>query len=130
METHLTKSESDHALKPEWIRIPEAVRLTGLSRSKIYELMKSGLIRNSSFAELLRICFLLLRICFFNPAAPSPRIAPGWRGCRGGSAELGEGFWRATREEHELVPEVKGYQGRFYIYLVYLSWSVVGRVDN
>ena len=21
------------------------------------------------------------RICFFNPAAPSPRIAPGWRGC-------------------------------------------------
>ena len=24
---------------------------------------------------------LLLRICFFNPVAPSPRIAPGWRGC-------------------------------------------------
>ena len=25
---------------------------------------------------------LLLRICFFNPVAPSPRIAPGWRGCK------------------------------------------------
>ena len=23
---------------------------------------------------------LLARICFFNPAAPSPRIAQGWRG--------------------------------------------------
>jgi hypothetical protein len=26
--------------------------------------------------------WLLLRICFFNPATPSPRIAPGRRGCR------------------------------------------------
>ena len=24
----------------------------------------------------------LLGIRFFNPAAPSPRIAPGWRGCK------------------------------------------------
>ena len=24
---------------------------------------------------------LLLGICFFNPAALPPRIAPGWRGC-------------------------------------------------
>jgi alpha-L-fucosidase 2 len=23
----------------------------------------------------------MLGICFFNPAAPSPDIAPGWRGC-------------------------------------------------
>ncbi|MDB3939511.1 AlpA family phage regulatory protein [Verrucomicrobiales bacterium] len=51
MEIHITKSESDHALKPEWIRIPEAVRISGMSRSKIYELMNAGKIRNSSLAE-------------------------------------------------------------------------------
>lgn len=30
------------APEPISVRIPEAVRLTGLSRSRIYELMKSG----------------------------------------------------------------------------------------
>ncbi|HVM21962.1 MAG TPA: helix-turn-helix domain-containing protein [Sphingomicrobium sp.] len=30
------------AAEPISVRIPEAVRLTGLSRSRIYELMKSG----------------------------------------------------------------------------------------
>lgn len=29
-------------LEPISVRIPEAVRLTGLSRSRIYELMRSG----------------------------------------------------------------------------------------
>ena len=29
-------------LEPISVRIPEAVRLTGLSRSRLYELMKSG----------------------------------------------------------------------------------------
>lgn len=49
--TH-TKPESALALTtPHWIRIPEAVRLSGLSRSKIYELMKAGRLRNSSLAE-------------------------------------------------------------------------------
>lgn len=30
------------ALEPISVKLPEAVRLTGLSRSRIYELMKSG----------------------------------------------------------------------------------------
>ena len=30
------------ALEPISVKIPEAVRLTGLSRSRIYELMRSG----------------------------------------------------------------------------------------
>jgi excisionase family DNA binding protein len=30
------------ALEPISVKMPEAVRLTGLSRSRIYELMKSG----------------------------------------------------------------------------------------
>lgn len=35
------KVESQRA-EPISVRIPEAVRLTGLSRSRIYELMRSG----------------------------------------------------------------------------------------
>lgn len=46
-----TKTESAPALKPSWLRIPQAVCVSGLSRSKIYELMKAGRLRNSSFAE-------------------------------------------------------------------------------
>ena len=33
---------------PVWIRLPEAVRLTGLSRSKVYELLSAGAIRSAS----------------------------------------------------------------------------------
>ena len=41
----------------------------------------------------------LLGICFFNPAAPSPRIAPGWRGCNRASTA----FCRTAndRKNHE-----------------------------
>lgn len=35
-------AESTPPKDPISVRIPEAVRLTGLSRSRIYELMKSG----------------------------------------------------------------------------------------
>lgn len=34
--------EEGAALEPISVRIPEAVRLTGLSRSRLYELMKEG----------------------------------------------------------------------------------------
>ncbi len=36
---------------PVWIRLPEAVRLTGLSRSKVYELLSAGRIRSSSLRD-------------------------------------------------------------------------------
>lgn len=36
---------------PVWIRLPEAVRLTGLSRSKVYELLAAGAIRNASLRD-------------------------------------------------------------------------------
>jgi excisionase family DNA binding protein len=35
------KSRTD-AIEPISVRIPDAVRLTGLSRSRLYELMRSG----------------------------------------------------------------------------------------
>jgi len=34
-----------------WIRLPEAQRLTGLSRSKIYELLASGRVRSASLRD-------------------------------------------------------------------------------
>ncbi|WP_114951533.1 helix-turn-helix domain-containing protein [Sphingosinicella terrae] len=37
-----TGPSTDGALEPISVRVPQAVRLTGLSRSRIYELMKSG----------------------------------------------------------------------------------------
>ena len=35
-------------IKPEWIRVPEAVRLSGISRSSIYELIAAGKIKSFS----------------------------------------------------------------------------------
>lgn len=35
-------------LKPEWVRIPDAVRVSGICRSAIYELISSGAIRSFS----------------------------------------------------------------------------------
>jgi hypothetical protein len=35
-------------IKPEWVRVPEAVNVSGLSRSSIYELIGSGKIKSFS----------------------------------------------------------------------------------
>jgi len=35
-------------IKPEWIRVPEAVKVSGLSRSSIYELIASSKIKSFS----------------------------------------------------------------------------------
>ena len=33
-------------VRPEWIRIPDAIRFSGLSRSMIYELIGKGLVKS------------------------------------------------------------------------------------
>ncbi len=38
-------------LQPAWLRVPDAVRYSGFSRSKIYELTKAGKIRSASIRE-------------------------------------------------------------------------------
>lgn len=43
--------ETTATAAPVWIRLPEAVRLTGLSRSKVYELLSAGRIRSSSLRD-------------------------------------------------------------------------------
>jgi hypothetical protein len=47
--------------EPISVRIPEAVRLTGLSRSRIYELMKSGDIEYSKVGSSTLILVRSLR---------------------------------------------------------------------
>lgn len=38
-------------LKPEWLRVPEAVRCFGLSRSAIYELIVTGAIKSAAIRK-------------------------------------------------------------------------------
>jgi excisionase family DNA binding protein len=38
----MSSTSSISAAEPISVRVPEAVRMTGLSRSRLYELMKSG----------------------------------------------------------------------------------------
>lgn len=45
------KSNPAAAVQSVWIRVPQAVQLTALSRSKIYELLASGAIRSASLRE-------------------------------------------------------------------------------
>jgi hypothetical protein len=35
-------------IKPEWVRVPEAIRLSGISRSSLYKLIASGKIKSFS----------------------------------------------------------------------------------
>jgi len=40
--------ESTSGALPEWVRIPEACRLTGLSRSTLYELISAQAVKTSA----------------------------------------------------------------------------------
>jgi hypothetical protein len=47
-------------IKPEWIRVPEAVRLSGISRSSLYELIGSGKIKSFSNRQRGAVCGIRL----------------------------------------------------------------------
>ncbi len=55
------QSEPGGVPQPISVRIPEAVRLTGLSRSRIYELMKAGSIEHVEVGSSTLILFESLR---------------------------------------------------------------------
>jgi hypothetical protein len=38
--------QSNQNCKPEWLRVPEAVRIFGFCRSSLYELIKAGAIKS------------------------------------------------------------------------------------
>jgi excisionase family DNA binding protein len=54
-------SESGGLPQPISVRIPEAVRLNGLTRSRIYELMKAGSIEHVKVGSSTLILFESLR---------------------------------------------------------------------
>ena len=45
--THAAVHHFNNNLKPEWLRVPEAVRLFGLSRSALYVWISEGRIRST-----------------------------------------------------------------------------------
>jgi len=40
-----------NAVQPLWLRVPQAVQLTGLSRSKVYELLAEKRVRSASLKD-------------------------------------------------------------------------------
>jgi excisionase family DNA binding protein len=51
MQPNTNSPPSPATESPLWIRIPQAVNLTGLSRSKLYELLAEGRIRSASLRD-------------------------------------------------------------------------------
>lgn len=46
-----TSSSPNQSVQPVWLRVPQAVQLTGLSRSKVYELLAAGRIKSASLRD-------------------------------------------------------------------------------
>jgi excisionase family DNA binding protein len=66
METN-SVMESTGAISPartEWVRVPDAVRATGVGRSTLYALIKSGEIRSASIRK--RNCVRGIRLINFD----------------------------------------------------------------
>ena len=55
------EGRADARMEPISVKIPEAVRLTGLSRSRLYELMKSGDVEFTKVGSSTLILFESLR---------------------------------------------------------------------
>lgn len=51
MHNLLCIMDSTNANTAVWIRLPEAVRVSGLSRSKLYQLLAAGRIRSASLRD-------------------------------------------------------------------------------
>jgi hypothetical protein len=45
-QTKASHSQNSNGTKPVWIRVPEATRLFGIGRSRLYELVSAGKIRS------------------------------------------------------------------------------------
>ena len=62
--TQINSDPNQGRIKPEWIRVTDAVRVSGMSRSKIYELIKAGKIR--SFSKRERGAIRGMRLIFLD----------------------------------------------------------------
>ncbi len=50
MQQHPAVSTT-HASKPEWLRIPDAIRIFGICRSSLYELIAANKIKSTSLRK-------------------------------------------------------------------------------
>lgn len=66
---------------PISVRIPEAVRLTGLSRSRIYELMRTGDIAFAKVGSSTLILVDSLRAFVLSRRAPQEAVSDRTRTC-------------------------------------------------
>jgi len=48
---HAAIHQVNQSIKPEWVRVPEAVRLFGIGRSRIYELISAGTIKSTALRK-------------------------------------------------------------------------------
>jgi hypothetical protein len=62
--TQIKADSKQSKMKPEWIRVTDAVRVSGMCRSKIYELIKAGKIR--SFSKRERGAIRGIRLIFLD----------------------------------------------------------------
>jgi hypothetical protein len=51
METLTSTAIQCGAARPEWLRIPDATRFSGLRRSSLYELIKEGRVKSICFRK-------------------------------------------------------------------------------
>lgn len=49
--THAAIHQVNQSLKPEWLRVPDAVRVFGISRSALYELIAAGTIKSTALKK-------------------------------------------------------------------------------
>ncbi len=49
--THAAVHQVNQSLKPEWLRVPDAVRVFGISRSALYELIAAGTIKSTALKK-------------------------------------------------------------------------------
>jgi len=47
----MTNTTESANVQPVWLRVPQAVQLTGLSRSKVYELLAAKRIKSASLRD-------------------------------------------------------------------------------
>ena len=46
---------TDHKVQPEWLRYPEAERYSGLGRSTLFKLVRSGDVRAAKIGKAVRL---------------------------------------------------------------------------
>ena len=65
--THAAISQFNNNQKPEWLRVPEAVRLFGISRSALYEMIATDAIKSMALRK--RGAFRGIRLISYDSLA-------------------------------------------------------------